>query len=1166
MRTQKLLAVTGLFALAAGLFVAAHGGRPADHRSAAPSSTGLSALARQPEILEAYGKLPLEFEQNQGQTDSRVNFVARGNGYMLFLAGTDATLRLESSSPAPKGKATPKALFPELSAASPSQESMSATLRLTLEGSNHQAQATGLERQPGYSNYFIGNKPEQWHVSVPHYARVKYQGVYPGIDLVYYGNQGQLETDYVVSPGADPAKIALHIDGAKNVNIDERGNLVLATTGGDLSLHQPIAYQDEAGARKPVAASYVLRDSRSVGIEVASYDSRQPLIIDPVVVYSTYLGGTAADAALAVAVDASGNAYVTGWTKSTDFPVQTPLPTGGTFGPPAGVNNQETFVTKLNATGTGLVYSTYLGGTSASTVDQGNGIAVDASGDAFVTGETDASDFPVVNPYQTLNLSSTGNSIFLSELNPTGTALVYSTYFGGNGISTGLAVAVDSSGLAYITGNTNSSNFPFLNGLVNSGTTCGLGGVGGSSAFISKFNTSLTGVGTLVYSTLIGGSCTQIGFAISVDNNGVAYVGGNTTSTDFPTTSNAFQTTQKAGSGGNAFVSKVDTTLGAGGLIYSSMIGGTGTGVGGGDLGHGISVGPTGDIFLVGITGSTDFPTTPGAFETVQRSTLPRNAFVSRFNPSALTGATSLVYSSYLGGVGFTQGYGVAVDSQSNAYVTGTTSSNDFPVTLGAPQPLPKGQNTYLSVFNPTGTGLIFSTFWGGELSDVSFGMAIDKANPPNLYIAGSTTSATFPIFPTTTAFQTVKKGNEDGFVAKFTPAAAATSVTLAPGALAFGNQAVNTTSGPLSVTLTNGGSSQLTGITITFTGANATDFAQTPATTCSSILSAGANCIISVDFTPKTQAAESGQLSVTTSVGTLVANLTGTGTGTAGVVSVNPSTIGFGTLSIGSTSAVQTVTLTNNTTTALAGIAVTFTGANAADFAQAAPGTGTACTTTLAASGVCTIGVTFKPSQAALEQAVLNIAYTGPTGSPQQVALSGTGTNSVPDFSIVASPTTVSITAGQTGTFTLTVTSLNGFNSAVTAACTGNPPGSTCTLTPTSVTPAANGTATIAGSLATVASMPPQPLFRLPNGPRFPVGLWGVLSLMLALLAVWAATRRTTRKLAYVFGMLAVLSLSGCSGLPKPAVTQKGTFTVTVNATATGNLKHPATVTITVN
>jgi hypothetical protein len=1166
--TRSLLIVTGLFGLAVGLSSATHYDHRADHRSAASELTNAASFARQPELLAAYGKLPLDFEQNQGQTDSRVKFLARGNGYTLFLTGTDATLRLDATSASPKKQSDRYGVFPPVSSKSPSEERKSAILRLTLEGSNHRPGVSGIEPQPGRSNYFIGNKPEQWHRNVPHYARVKYGNVYPGIDLIYYGNQGQLESDYVVAPGADPARIALHIDGAKDLKLDGQGNLVLSTAGGDLSLHQPIAYQENAGRRKPVDAHYVLRGSRSVGIRIASYDSRQRLIIDPVVVYSTYLGGSlggaAKDTAFAIAVDANGNAYVTGFTQSTNFPVKTPLPNQGTFISTVS-QGQESFVTKMNPTGTGLVYSTYLGGTGSGVSDAGNGIAVDSSGDAFVVGTTVAADFPLTPGTAYLSTPpNTGGFAYLTKIDPTGTTLLYSTFLGGNGSDSAHAIAVDANGLAYLTGVTTSTNFPTINGIPNSGTTCSSGAVStGSDAWVSKFDTTKTGTGSLVYSTLLGGSCGQAGNAIAVDASGIAYVGGITTSTDFPTL-NGFQTNNAAGNGGNAFLMKIDTKqIGSSALLYSTLLGGTGTSPGGGDLVHGLALGPGLNVFITGTTGSQDFPTTAGAFQFNQPSppSLSKSAFVARFDTTK-SGAASRIYSSYLGGSGFTVGLGIVVDSQNNAYVTGNTSSNDFPFTAGAPQTTLKGQNTFVSVFNPTGTGLIFSSFWGGEASDVSFGMAIDQANPPNIYIAGSTSSGTFPLAPNLGAFQTVKGGLQDAFVAKFTPATAANAVTLVPGTLAFGNQSVNTSSGSKAATLTNGGSSQLTGILITITGANASDFSQT-ATTCTTTLAAGMSCTVSVDFTPKTQSPESATLNVATSAGPLTAVLTGTGTSTAGIVSVNPTNVSFGTISIGTTSAAQTVTLTNNTATAMAGVAITITGTNAADFAN--PAAGTTCTTALPAGANCTISVTFKPTLSSLESATLNIAFTGPTGSPQQVLLSGTGTSATPDFSIIASPPTTTITAGQTATFTVTVTSMNGFSSAVTAACTGAPGGAMCTLTPTSVTPAPNGTATINGSVSTTAETIP-PLLRFPPAPRLPIGVWGLLSLILALLAAWAATRRTTRKLAFAFGLLAVLSFSGCSGLPKTiGSTQKGTYTITVNATA-GALKHPATVSITVN
>src|SRR6267143_597914 len=283
----------------------------------------------QARLLSGYGKLPLTFEENQGQTDARVKFLARGSGYTVFLSdGQTTTLRLI----APLNDAAGSLHGSERSSISAAPTKYScATVRLSLLGANPHAPIEGNDLQPGRSNYLIGNDPTRWQRNVPHYARVKYRGVYPGVDLVYYGNQGRLESDYILAPGANPAQIGLQIKGASAVKLDSQGALVLSTAAGDVVLHKPFAYQETAEGRREVAANFIQHSPRLVGFRVAPYDTRQALIIDPVMVYSTYMGGSAKDFANAIAVDATGNAYINGFTVSTNFPTQSPLPNEGTF-------------------------------------------------------------------------------------------------------------------------------------------------------------------------------------------------------------------------------------------------------------------------------------------------------------------------------------------------------------------------------------------------------------------------------------------------------------------------------------------------------------------------------------------------------------------------------------------------------------------------------------------------------------------------------------------------------------------------------------------------------------------------------------------------------------------------------------------------------------------
>jgi hypothetical protein len=409
---------------------------------ASPVSEGLTA-AKKLQLASAYGMLPLSFEANQGQANPRVKFISRGSGYSLFLTSTEIVLALsgstsrESKLEGRKPKAEAAGLLSGRGAANeflerkrnaadlPGKPAVQETvLRMKLVGANPAPKISGVDELPGKSNYFIGNDPKKWRTNVPTYAKVNYQRVYPGVDLVYHGTQGKLEYDFVVAPGADPGVIRLSFEGADRLELDSQGDLVLRTAAGELRQHKPVVYQEVAGARHAVSGSYVLRGQRQAGFEIARYDASQPLIIDPVLSYSTYLGGDNFDEGLGIAVDSAGNAYGAGFTGSTNFPTTT-----GAFQTTLG-GGRNAFVTKLNPTGSTLVYSTYLGG---SLFDEGLGIAVDATGSAYVTGDTQSSNFPTTpGAFQTI-FGGGFSDAFLTKLHPTGTApLVYSTYLGGS--------------------------------------------------------------------------------------------------------------------------------------------------------------------------------------------------------------------------------------------------------------------------------------------------------------------------------------------------------------------------------------------------------------------------------------------------------------------------------------------------------------------------------------------------------------------------------------------------------------------------------------------------------------------------------------------------------------------------------------------------------------
>jgi hypothetical protein len=708
-------------------------------RGKTPEPTKPDAAARA-KLNQTYGKLPLSFEANEGQQDHQVKFLSRGSGYNLFLTNRESVLVLtkpEKPATSPAKKATHAALLPK-------PKGQAAVLRAQLVGANEAAKVTGEQKLPGKVNYLTGKDPSKWRTDVVTYAKVRYEEVYPGVDLVYYGKRGQLEYDFVVQPGADPASIRLRIAGAQKMRLNGKGQLVMKTAGGAVRWNKPEIYQEVDGVQRSVKGKYVLGRGGEVGFQVAAYDTARPLIIDPILVYSTYLGGSSLDDGWGIAVDSTGNAYVTGYTYATDFPT-----TAGAFQTIYGGGTCDAFVTKLNSSGSGLLYSTYLGG---SDVDSGYGIAVDSSGNAYIAGETASTDFPITaGAFQTAYAGGYRDA-FVIQLNASGSSLLYSTYLGGSGYDRSAhlgSLALDTSGNVYIVGDTDSSDFPITAGAFQ--TTF----AGGRDVFVAKINATGS---SLLYSTYFGGSDLDFGDGIALDSSGNTYLAGTTESFDFPTTGGAFQTTSGGGSS-DAFVTKLNAT--GTGLLYSTYIGGSDS-----DDGYAIALDASGNTYLTGITTSSDFPITVGAYQATLVAS--GDAFVTKLNSVG----TGLLYSTYLGGNGSEDGWGIAVDDSGNAYVAGFTTSSDFPTTPDAFQTTFGGvTDVFVTQLNATGTGLIYSTYLGGSSSqgpgyEYLRGMALDTSN--NVYIVGVTTSDDFPTTPG--AFDTTWNFSSDGFVAKIGP------------------------------------------------------------------------------------------------------------------------------------------------------------------------------------------------------------------------------------------------------------------------------------------------------------------------------------------------------------------------------------------------------------
>ncbi|MEK6288871.1 MAG: SBBP repeat-containing protein [Acidobacteriota bacterium] len=531
-------------------------------------------------INESYARLPLGFEPNYGQTDPQVKFMSRGSGAALFLTSREAVLALAQKKRTSRRSATKNTRERGHRAAA-------SVLRVRMLGANPKSSIKGVDQLPGFSNYLVGKDTNKWRRNIPTYARAQYQDIYPGVDLVYYGNHRQLEYDFAVAPGADPKLIKMAFEGALRIWVDAKGDLVLHTASADISMHKPSVYQEIDGIRQAIAGRYALKGKHQVGFEIAEYDRSKALVIDPVLSYSTFLGGNSTDDGRAIAVDSGGNAYVTGRTFSFNFP--TTIDAFST----TYRNGSDVFVTKMNADGTALIYSTYLGGASD---DNGNSIAVDSTGNAFVTGFTSSSDYPTTpGAFQVALSSSFANDAFVTKLNSTGTALVYSTYLGGSGGDQGNSIAIDPSGNAFIAGLTNSTTFPTTAGAYQTS----LNGFS-SDAFVTKLNSAGT---ALAYSTYLGGSNSDGANGIAIDTSGNAVVAGVTFSTNFPVSVGAYQAT--FGGSSDSFITRINNTGTA--LLYSTYLGGSGD-----ETGFSIAQTASGEVYITGSTTSSSFPTTTG--------------------------------------------------------------------------------------------------------------------------------------------------------------------------------------------------------------------------------------------------------------------------------------------------------------------------------------------------------------------------------------------------------------------------------------------------------------------------------------------------------------------------------------------------------------------------
>ena len=804
--TGWIVAAVAVAAVSAVVIVASAGSHPQQAKAVTqPAASPALNAEQQNRVRAALGALPLGFEANQGQSDPQVKYMARGNGYTLFLTENEAVFAVHSSSNNSGLRSRVTSPKPQ---PAPRTDEKSAAIHMQLVGANSHAEMTSGTQLPGVINYYIGNDRSKWQQGVKQYSAVTYREVYPGVNLAYHGQQRQLEFDFVVAPQASAGPINLAFNGASKIATDADGNLVLSSAAGDVLLHKPVAYQEKDGQRQLVDVAFHQTAANQVSFALGSYDHSRELVIDPSLTFASYLGGNNDDEAYAVAVDSSSNIYVTGETKSTLF-----------AGQPAGPNF-DVFVTEVSSSGSSLVYTSIFSASGVGAGDcSGNAIAVDASGNAYVGGSA-TEGFPISSGVVQTAFGGGALDGFVVKLAASTGAVTFSTYLGGNGrdIVNGLAVDTATPPNVYVAGDTFSTNFP---GTSSSTIQSSLAG-SDDNGFVTKINATGS---ALTYSTYLGGSGgPNLASALALDSSDNAYVTGLTESPSFPTTSGAFQTS--FGGVQNAFASEVNAAGSA--LVYSSYLGGNGE-----DAGLGIAVDAAGEAYVTGFTQSSKFPTLNAVQPSLGGSSA-QNAFITKFNATG----TGLVFSTYYGGTDDDAGTAIALDSFGDAYITGRTTSGNFPVVNSFQGNLNGTSDAIVAEFSSTGS-VEYASFFGGPLTENGVngldgngpigGIAVDSSS--NAYLVGDTTSTSG--LATTGAYQTTYGGNPaDAFFAKIGPAPADFSVAASPGAVSVASG--QTTSA----------------ITVTVASVNAS-FGQAVAVSCGSLPTYAACLFTNASVTP---------------------------------------------------------------------------------------------------------------------------------------------------------------------------------------------------------------------------------------------------------------------------------------------------------------------------
>ena len=1084
-----------------------------------------------------FAGLPLRFEPNQGQgnldsTDPRARFVARGSGYSLFLGTQGAILSLVSGEHHGSSRNGDSSRYVD-------------SIEMKLAGANPAASLTGTDPLPGQSNYFIGNDPAKWRTGVRQFSRVRYENIYPGISLVFYGNQGRLEYDFQVAPGADPSQAELEFQGAKNLQLSD-GDLVIHTQDGSVRLNAPLLYQEIEGRKQPVEGKFVLRGADRAGFAIASYDRSRELIIDPVLSFSTYFGGTGDEHATSVAVDGSFNIYLTGSTTSPNLPA---VNTYQTLLAGVGPNVYVAKITPpLGSVGAVLDYVTYLGGTGS---DTPVGIKVDGRGDPFVAGTTSSTDFPTTatNAYQAVPESgSAGTShVFVSELSFDGTTLLYSSYLSGNNTDVASGMTIDASGNLYVTGTTQSSDVAsttdqFPASTLPQALPYQIAPRAPIQFFVTKVNTNAPRTGSIAYSTYFGGGSFEttsplaVGGGITVDTNGNIYFTGTTNftysgsspTTDFPIL--------------DAYQPCLDQAP------------------------------------------PTTIVNPPTCSSTT--STTASDAFVAKLNPNAAQGQ-QLIWSTYLGGTGDDSSTGVAIDPGAvNVYVVGTTNSTDFvssglvttfasyqkclnnlPVTTtGAitctPQTNPLNDAFVAKLTNPTtsntttpvNVGLSYFSYLGGSNDEAGLAITVDSGS--GALVTGWTkspntgTDGTFPVSPNPNSIQTNLTGSEDAFVARLNTVAVVGQTTSASWANYFGGSV--TSSAGAGTTLGTGLALDVNQNTYLVGETDTTDLQVAKAL-------------------PSNQGGgyQGGYDSFVTQFGTAVS------LSIQGVLSLGTNQ---GYISAGN-QATFIYTLTNNGPDLASGITVTDDLSSAATivpltFNSASISSGN-CTNSSSTSGGVSCGPISLQSGSTATITIV-VTPTASTSSGSQggsfnggtVQVMGPGNivyarTSVPalmsDYTMGVNPKSQSIAAaGDTAFYTVQLTPVPIYQSDITLSCSNLPAGASCNFSNSPAKLVSTSGVTSLLSLTTTPRpivTPAASLFR-----RQFYAIW----LAIPGLAFFGLGRRSGRRRRIAVGMLGMvftllLLIPACSHTttqPPVSGTPAGSYTITVTATSGTDVK----------